>query len=160
MRRGCDKKDPLLLEVDDVNARTQALSLALQVGKKGFEIGTPSFLTSWFSTIFVRLEDENWGSRFPTIMRDLYSGAVPSTKAENALREIEGIRNALSALPPDRVVWDFENRAAAPPWGTVISPLVTSLADYFVTSDGKDLMTVLSAAFTESARTSQGVSIG
>lgn len=135
------------------------MSLGLWVGKKGFEVGTASFLKSWFSTIFTQLENEDWGSRFPTIMRDLYAGSVPHTKAGSALRELEGIRKALSALPPAQVVWDFENREARPPWGAEISPHITSLANYFVTSDGKDLIEVLAKVFDESAKTGQDVVI-
>jgi hypothetical protein len=133
------------------------VSLSAWVGNKRFEIGEPSFLKAWFSTIFVRLENEDWGSLFPTIMRDFYSGSLPHTRAADAQRELKRIRQRLTAFPPDRVVWDFENPQARPPWGDEISSHIVSLGNYFVTSDGKDLFEVLASAFAEAAKAKQDV---
>ncbi len=41
---------------------------------------------------------------------------------------------------------DNEDLQAKPPWGTNISPEITDLSNYFVTSDGRDLFEVLSEA--------------
>jgi hypothetical protein len=57
------------------------------------------------------------------------------------------------------VVWDIEDRSRRPPWGDDIAPEITSLADYFVTNDGKDLFEVLFAALDDAARTNQGARI-
>jgi 2,3-bisphosphoglycerate-dependent phosphoglycerate mutase len=56
------------------------------------------------------------------------------------------------------VVWDFEQRNVRPPWGDNISPTITSLADYFVTSDGRDLLAVIEEALLTGARAA-GVTI-
>jgi hypothetical protein len=135
------------------------LSVALWVGRKRFEIGSTSFLKSWFSTILRRLEAGRWGSIYPTIMRDFYGGALTPDKVRQAAAELELIQKGLTEFPPDQVVWDFENDHARPPWGDDISPTITSLANYFVTSDGKDLFQVLRSAFAESLRQRQGVTI-
>ena len=139
---------------------SQAMSVAVWVGSKRFEIGSASFLKSWFSTIYRRLERGEWGSAYQTVMRDFYSGVVPRERVSGGLAELENIRKGLAAFPPDQVVWDFENPGAQPPWGDRISSHITSLANYYVTSDGKDLFEVLTKAFTEAARTGQDVKIG
>jgi 2,3-bisphosphoglycerate-dependent phosphoglycerate mutase len=135
------------------------VSVAVWVGRKTFEIGHSAFFKSWFSTIFVRLENGDWGRSFPIIMRDFYSGAVPAEKVVPASAELDAIRAQLASFPPDQVVWDFEDRNAQPPWGQAISPRITSLANYYVTSDGKDLFEVLTRAFAEAAKTKQGITI-
>lgn len=135
------------------------MALNIAVGKKRFEIGSASFLKAWFSTVFVRLENEEWGSRFPTIMHDFYSGSLPHTHAKLAIQELEDVRRELANFPPSQVVWDFEDREAQPPWGDHISPHITSLANYFVTSDGKDLCEVLLSAFAEVLKTKHGITI-
>jgi hypothetical protein len=135
------------------------LSVAVWVGKKRFEIGSSSFLKSWFSTILRRLEAGRWGSVYPVIMRDFYSGTVSTEKVPQAATEVEAIHRKLAAFQPDQVVWDFEDADARPPWGDNISPHITSLANYFVTSDGKDLFDVLKNAFAEAARVKQSVAI-
>jgi len=126
------------------------MGVAFWVEAKSYEIGTASFLKSFFSTVFIRCEHSDWGSRFPTIMNELYIGELPWRRCEAALAEIEQIQECLAGLPPADAVWDFENRRAAPPWGEDISPSITSLADYYVTSDGKDLLEVLGRALSDS----------
>jgi 2,3-bisphosphoglycerate-dependent phosphoglycerate mutase len=135
------------------------LSLSVWVGKHRFEIGDSSFLKSFFSTVFVRLEDEDWGSRYPTIMEKFYSGRVGAADLGAAGRELGAIRESLQSFSPDQVVWDFEDREAQPPWGERVSAHITSLANYFTTSDGKDLIDVFSEAFRTASRTRQDVTI-
>jgi len=136
------------------------MGVAVWVGKRRFEIGSPSLLKSWFSTIVVRLEGDDWGGRYPVIMRELYGGLLPHAQAESALKELEGIRRELAMASPEGVVWDFEDRRAQPPWGGEISAQIKSLAEYFVTSDGRNLLDVLAMAITEGARRGRDVTIG
>ncbi len=135
------------------------MSLSLWTGEKRFEVGSPSFLKSFFSTVFVRLEGENWGSRYPIVMNELYSGRLSHPQAGAAESELGAIREGLASFAPKDVVWDFENRVAKPPWGDAINPEIRSLADYFVTSDGKDLIDVLREASREAIRVKKDVEI-
>ena len=43
-------------------------------------------------------------------------------------------------------MWDFQAPSRLPPWGDEISEDITSLADYFWTSDGKNLFDVMTTA--------------
>lgn len=135
------------------------MSLTLWAGRRPFPVGSSSFLKAFFSTIFIRLEDETWGSRYPVVMHDLYAGCVPHEKAEAASEEIARIREALAEFGTNRVVWDFEDRSTRPPWDDDISPDIKSLADYFVTSDGKSLLNVLQDAFEEARRSRCNVEV-
>ncbi len=135
------------------------MALVSTVGSNSFEIGSPSFLNAFFSTLFVLVENEDWGSRYPVIMNDLYSGYLDPTQVAEAHRELLSIRDELSQFSPSHLVWDHENRAARPLWGDDISPEITSLANYFVTSDGKDLIDVLFRAFGKSAELNVPVTI-
>jgi hypothetical protein len=58
----------------------------------------------------------------------------------------------LAAFTPGEVVWDAEDRSRRPPWGEDIAPEITSLADYFVTEDGRDLLAVLDEAVRYAVR--------
>lgn len=135
------------------------MSVAIHVGKDSFEIGAPSFLHCFFSTIAVRLEAEDWGTRFPVLMNDLYSGELDYQKAPYAKSELHTIQEQLKAFSPGEVVWDIENRSARPPWGSNISTHITSLSNYFVTSDGKDLFVVMLNALDTSIAKKQRVII-
>ena len=89
------------------------------------------------------LETAGWGSRFPVLLSRLYQGELAQAYAGEALQELARIAQELSALPPGRVIWDIDDRTRQPPWGSDISPDITDLSNYFVTSTGKPLIPVL-----------------
>jgi 2,3-bisphosphoglycerate-dependent phosphoglycerate mutase len=135
------------------------MSVSLHVGVHDYPIGAGDFFNSFFSTVCVRLEASTWGSRFPTVMRDLYAGGLKPSQVELAMTELEQIEGELTRLRPDELVWDVEDRTAIPPWGTDISPEITSLRDYFVTMDGKDLLDVLDSALSDAQREGKSVAV-
>ena len=104
------------------------------------ELGAGSLVHAVFSTISSRLEPNGWGSRFPELVNELYQGRLPAEKVEKALNDVRTIREELKEYSPDQVVWDIEKPDALPPWGDDISPHIDSLANYFVTSTGRDLL--------------------
>ncbi|MBR4691664.1 MAG: immunity 70 family protein [Oscillospiraceae bacterium] len=122
------------------------MSVVLTVKVFGFPIGTGDFFFSFFSTVAVRLEKEQWGSRFPVIMKELYRGSVPAEHLRQAEKELSQIRSELKRFPRSEVVWDYEDRSKQPPWGDNVSETIRDLSDYFVTSDGKNLLAVMRRA--------------
>lgn len=114
-----------------------------------FPIGADSFLYSFFSTICYRLEHQKWGKKFPVVMNELYSGSLSYGSIKICLREIESIERKFKRLAPSAVVWTLENLDEKPPWGEDISENIMSLAEYFITCDGKNLFEVLKTALKE-----------
>jgi len=135
------------------------MSVSVRVGAHDYPIGTGDFFHSFFSTVCVRLEAGDWGSRFPTVMRDLYAGTLKPSLVELARTELDQIQGELAHLRPDEVVWDAADLTAMPPWGIDISPTVTSLRDYFVTMDGKDLLDVLDSALRDAQRAGTSLTV-
>ena len=125
------------------------MSLSLWISKNNYEIGNSSFLKSFFSTVYIRLENEDWGSLFPIVMNDLYMGNLHYMKCDLATEELNRIRESFKKLSPDQIVWDFEKLDNDPPWGGDINPSIDSLANYFWTSNGKNLFEVFLYAFRE-----------
>ena len=121
------------------------MSVGIKVGSIIDEIGTSDFFHAFFSTVSGNLEP-GWGMRFPALMNKLYQGELQQQDADAALVELAEAEQALSKLPPSRVVWNFEDRSKQPPWGKNIAPTITSLANYFVTSTGRDLLSTLREA--------------
>jgi hypothetical protein len=125
------------------------MSVGIQVGDRHYEIGAGNFLYCFFSTASANLEPGGWGTRFPALMNHLYRGTLPVDLAPPAKSELLMVQRELAACPPSAVVWDIEDRSQRPPWGDDIAETITSLANYFVTSDGRDLFEVLFAALAE-----------
>lgn len=116
--------------------------ICFRVGNISYEIGTASFLYSFFSTVAYRLEKGRWGSRFPIIMNELYQGQLSFEKALVAKQELKQIKKELSFFLPDQVVWDIDDLSKQPPWKNHISHTNTSLENYFITCDGQDFIEV------------------
>ena len=75
-------------------------------------------------------------------MGELYQGCLKNQDLNEGLEELKN-------FPPSDVIWDAEDLSLTPPWGNNISSDITDLSNYFVTSDGRDLISVLSEAMNE-----------
>ena len=116
------------------------MTVGIKVGSVVTEIGTGSFFHSFFSSVSYHLEPKGWGTNYPILMNKLYQGQLNAEDANEALVEVKAIQQALGRFTPDQVIWDIEDLNERPPWGDNISSHITSLANYFVTSTGRDLI--------------------
>ena len=91
-------------------------------------------------------------------MTSLYSGALSPEQVELAWVNSKA-SSASSTRPPSEIVWDAERPDVKPPWGDKISPVDRTLADYFVTAGLENLIAVLRAAVTETARANETLRI-
>lgn len=117
--------------------------VGVKVGYFWYEIGTGDFFNSWFSTINYHLENREWGAKYPVLMNDFYKGAVHLNSLKGLKKELLKVQKKLRKYKPDKVVWDIRDLEKRPPWGSKISSDITSLSNYFVTCNGKDLFEVL-----------------
>jgi hypothetical protein len=124
-------------------------TIGLQLGSVVDEIGTSEFFHAFFSTISGNLEQDEWGSRFPTLLEKLYAGELIQSDAQSALKELDVVASELARLPSEKVIWDVEHPDRQPPWGKNISADITDLSNYFVTSTGRDLVGVLREVLEE-----------
>ena len=128
-------------------------------GMYGNEVGPGGILQSFFSTICVRLENSRWGARFPRLMKDLYDGRLQVKDVPEARKELEIVQREFSALPQSSVVWDFEHLEQRPPWGDQVIKHATSMADYYITSNGLDLIGLLFDVFDDAEKLGEDVVI-
>ena len=133
------------------------MSVGLRVDFLWYPIGTSDFVHSFFSTICYNLENGDWGSKFPYIMKKLYQGEVSFQNISEANNELLIIRDELKKFSPSAMVWDIEDLTLQPPWGKKISKDITDLSNYFITCDGEDLFDELFKAFHEARIEKQSV---
>lgn len=55
------------------------MAMGYNIGYSWYKVGRASFLNSFFSTICYRLENGQWGSRYPYLMNNLYQGGLSYT---------------------------------------------------------------------------------
>lgn len=118
------------------------MTVGFKLGSITDEVGTSQFMHAFFSTISGNLESDGWGTRFPVLLNKLYQGELQRVDANAALAELAVIEAELKRLPPSKVIWDIDDDKKTPPWGDSISSDITDLANYFVTSTGRDLLQV------------------
>ena len=125
------------------------MGVGFNVQNSFYSVGAASFLNSFFSTINYHLEPEGWGTKYPYLMNHVYMGKIGNSLIPELLKEVREIREQLQNYSPSQIIWDFEDLTKQPPWGKNISPEITSLANYFVTSEGEDLFEVLILALEQ-----------
>ncbi len=118
------------------------MAVGFKVGFYWYQIGHGDFLHAFFSTVAYNLEGSDWGSRFPVIMNEVYAGKLLQAHIDEAVKELEIIREELRRFGPENVVWEIEDFSKQPPWKNHISKSITDLSNYFVTSDGDDFLKI------------------
>lgn len=116
------------------------MTIAFRHGAVITEIGIDVVLHSLLSTVAVRLEGGEWGSRFPLIMIKLYQDRLDALEADAALQELRQIQAGLARLEADKVIWDFNDLSRQPPWGDAVAPRIISMANYHPTNTGQCLL--------------------
>lgn len=134
------------------------MSVSLRVGPIAYPVGRAD-LGSFFDTVTVRLEGAARGSRFPTLAGLYRDGELSPDAAELARVELADVERELRQHRPADVVCDIDKPDVSPPWGIDIADTITSLGDYFVTADGRQLIAVMDTAIDASARTGKPMRI-
>lgn len=115
--------------------------VGIRTGHVVTEVGASAILHALFSTICVQLENGRWGSRFPHVTGSLYRGRLAHEQCRAALEELRQIRTELAGVPVDAIVWDADDRSRRQHPAYRPNPNATSAADYFLTVNGRDLLT-------------------
>lgn len=130
------------------------MAVGFKVKYYWFHVGSGDFLHSFFSTICFRLENGEWGGKYPNLMKSLYQG-----KLNHAISELAEIKKELEKLSPQEVVWDIEHLELTPPWANEMSSEITNLSNYFVTSEGEELITLLGSALNKAKDLNENIKI-
>jgi hypothetical protein len=129
------------------------MSVGIKTGYSWYQIGRGDYLESFFSTVAYYLENQQWGSRYPIIMKQLYSGKLSYKDADVAINELKNIRDSLKELSKENndIIWDARDLTIkVPEWAINLNNEVISLAAYFVTTDGRELIEVFLLALNDS----------
>lgn len=129
------------------------MSVGLKIGYSWYQIGRVDYLESFFSTIAYYLENKKRGSQYPVVMKELYKGLLPFEQAETAIKEFEKIRDSLKKInrEENEIIWNARNLSMKiPDWAINPNEEVKSLANFYVTADGRDLIDVFLLALSYS----------
>lgn len=129
------------------------MSIGIEVGYTWYQIGRGDYFDSFFSTIAYYLENKKWGSQYPTIMKKLYTGVLQPIDAHLAIDELTDIQKKLGDLTKEQhpIIWDARNLTLkTPEWAINTNNEVTTLQNYYIINDGRDLIGILLTALQKS----------
>ena len=135
------------------------MAVGFKVKYYWYQVGDGDFLHSFFSTISYHLEQNGWGTEYPFLLNELYNGKLENKNIDYAINELEAIKKKLQDFSPSQVIWDIDDLSKSPPWGDNISKDITNLSNYFITSEGEDLIDMLMKALEKGQKTNSDVYI-
>lgn len=102
------------------------------------EIGNYEIINCFYSTIIINLKNDLDG--IGLAINFLENGHCKAQDCIETAREFNLIRDRLSLIPVDMLVYDMNTPSKKAPWHGNISPIVTSCGNFFTTADGKDMI--------------------
>lgn len=106
--------------------------------KRFIDVGSNIIWDALVATVSVRLR--YYQAHIPLVMQFLRIKRCVTEHALETAVQFNLLRDELSKFDPKEVLFDQFDHSIKAPWGDQISKVVTSLAHYFTTADGKDLL--------------------
>lgn len=120
-------------------------AVGIKVDIYWYKLGRPAFVFSFFSTIVVRLENSQWGSRFPIIMNGAYQGLVDYKDLKALRREIKQVEEEMTSMGCEKYVWDCEVPSKRPD-PDYQAKAGMNLAECFMTKSGRTVFEIFHLA--------------
>jgi len=125
------------------------MNIACSDGRDSIELGGYETWQALSSTIVIRLEKIK--EKIPLVLQFIESEKCKNIDCLETARQFNIVKDELSQMKPDMIVYDAKNLDKPVPWGTQISPTITSCGNYFTSGDGHDLLSEIVRIFTISA---------
>ncbi len=107
-------------------------------GKRSVDLGRSDIWKAVYSTVVACLGKNR--KKYLLAFEFFESGKCDGNRGYDVARQINLIRDDLSQYAPDKAVYDIDNPKMEAPWKGKLSPVITSCANLFTTSDGQDLL--------------------
>ncbi len=135
------------------------MAVELRTGNCWYPMGGRGLLHAFFSTIAYHLEDGNRGSKYPSIMKELYQGELCWDNVEHALCELRDIQNEMKRYNAEQIIWDINDLSKRPPWNIHNEGGILTLSDDFILISGVSLFDVFQNALVKAKELKTSVRI-
>lgn len=106
-------------------------------GKKSVNIGKSDI---WFSVYSTALDTFGHKSKKVELaLAFMESGMCDGSDGYEVARQFNIIRDEFSKIPPEKAIYDINDKKKKAPWAGKLSPVITSCGNLYTTADGDDL---------------------
>lgn len=106
--------------------------------KRFVDIGTSDIWNSLYATISFNLKRNI--KKIPLAIHFMDTEYCDSKNALETAHQFNLIRDMLSQFSPQELVYNLQDPKGPAPWDNNISPVVTSCANFYTTTNGEDLL--------------------
>ena len=106
--------------------------------KRYVDVGNYEIWFSVYSTVEKRLG--LFKRHIPLVIDFLVNGQCETNNALDTARQFNLLRDELAKYSPEKAVYDMHMMSKKAPWADNLSPVTTSCANLYTTTDGKDLL--------------------
>lgn len=125
--------------------------------KQSISLGGSDTWQTLCSTILYHLA--YYEKQIPHVFAFIKEGHSNSQDCLSTAREFNLVRDRLSQIEPEQIIYDYNEPEKQPPWGDKISPVITSCANYLTTGDGDDLLAEIVKILTYAAYVKASVDV-
>lgn len=123
---------------------------------KSIEVGSGDMLDSIVSTMKRYYPDQN--RKLSKLFAFFENGDATSEDITELASELNIVTSCLKKISPENAVYGPESKERQAPWKNGIADNITSCADLFLTSDGKNLLQELGKIFDYSRKNNTSIS--
>ena len=109
-----------------------------QDGNRFFDVGSEDIWKSIYYTAVVAFRYKK--RNIHKALAFMETGKCAAAEGYETARQFNLIRDEFAKIPPEKVVYDLNNRTKKAPWMNNLSPVITSFANLFTTAEGQDLL--------------------
>lgn len=117
--------------------------------KRNIDVGSNQIWHSLFSTVSYHLSSHK--EEISDALLFLKNASCSHEIAAKTARQINLIRDMLSQISPENIIYDINDLSVQAPWDGNISEITTSCGNFYTTSDGKDLLFEIVSILTYSS---------
>jgi len=137
-----------------------ARPVVARVGRWSMTLGTQRTVNALGASIAYRLEPAAGAKRFPALLAELWRGRLAPARADAALIELDTVQRELAALPAEKAVWSVSDLRRQSDAGEPVDRSAKSLAEYFVTPEGRPLLDALREAIQRAKAQDEPLVVG
>jgi len=106
-------------------------------GKRSVDIGGSDIWFSVYSTSLALIGSKK--KKVAKAIAFMETGKADGNEGYEIAKQFNLIRDELSQYPPEKAVYDINDKKKKAPWVGNLSPVITSCGNLYTTADGQDL---------------------